>query len=210
MIAPSSVTPAYAPRDWQYASDVSAVTFDATWASPAAVRPTGPSATLASPPIVICLTAGSAKRSICIALSDVTMSETSAPTTAPNVTPIVPTAHGADHEPSGSRATTRPVPMRSPPMNATLPTVRNSSPCDDTTTRHDGGAHDDVRRQHTRHGAAWDARVQTTASHPMHPRRVRRKFAIVGVKRDEPENRHDRATTVCVVATLCSNEPAPG
>ena len=56
------------------------------------------------------------------------MSEISAPMTAPNVTPSVPTAHGADHEPSGRREITRPVPMRTPPMNATLPTVRKSSP----------------------------------------------------------------------------------
>ena len=58
----------------------------------------------------------------------VTMSVTSAPTHAPNVTPKLPTAHGADHVPSGSFANTSPVPTRTPPMNATLPTVMKSRP----------------------------------------------------------------------------------
>ena len=71
---------------------------------------------------------GSANLSICARSTLVTMSLTSAPMTAPKVTPIVPTAHGADHEPSGSRLTTSPVPTRMPPMNATLPIVRKSRP----------------------------------------------------------------------------------
>ena len=58
----------------------------------------------------------------------VTMSVTSAPRHAPNVTPIDPIAQGADHVPSGSLAMTHPVEIRIPPMNASFPTVMNSRP----------------------------------------------------------------------------------
>lgn len=107
-------------------------------AAPAAsaLRPTGPAANDTLPPRVMdpacakVLTAA-------VSLRMKTKSVSSKPIWPPNPPPSVPIALGALQVPSGSRATTRPLPNRPDPRNPALKTVMMARPL--ALERTDGG-----------------------------------------------------------------------
>jgi hypothetical protein len=93
--------------------------------------PIGPAAALIFPPIVTFPPIENARTASSV-LSTTTKSVISAPIWSPQPRPPVAMHEGADHEPSGRRAMTRPEPALPEKTNPAFKTWKTASPCEYT------------------------------------------------------------------------------